>query len=264
MEYPWIKQGLTDDGRLAVSFEDVQSANDGDTCISCITHYAIKDISGAVCIDVGADLGWWARFCKYVNSTSRVYAFEPNPATFPSLEKFSSETFHVFNSAVSDTNGLINMEFEDSNSNSRNNTGSPVKTQKLDFIFDSVDTVSIIKIDTEGHDITIVKSLQPFFQRIQTLIFEFTTHWSGSGHDDCITNSVDALKLVYNAYPYVYIASRRSFPTLYRITDEDHILLLVLVFMNRSLQVDIVCSVNSIENIKLKEDIDFLEDNTCI
>lgn len=264
MEYPWIKGGMTDDDRLAVSFDDVVSANDGDTCISCITHSAIKDVSGAVCIDVGADLGWWARFCKYVNGTSHVYAFEPNPATFPSLEKFSSDTFHVFNSAVSDTSGEINMEFEDSNSNSRSNTGTAVSTQKLDFIFDSVDTVSIIKIDTEGHDITIVRSLQPYFSRIQTLIFEFTTYWSGIDHDDCIKNSADALNMVYNAYPYVYIVSRRTFPILFRITDEDHISLLVLLFMKSKLQVDIVCSVNPIDNIEVKDDINFLKAYHCI
>ena len=151
----------TDDKRMCVSFDNIESSNDGDACISCVTHYVLKDLSGAVCIDVGADLGWWALFCKYVKQAAHVYAFEPNPASFSILDKHSSDTFHTFNSAVSITDGEIYMDFLGSNSNSRTNTGSRVKTLKLDFIFDSVDIINIIKIDTEGYDLVIVKALEP-------------------------------------------------------------------------------------------------------
>ena len=231
MDYPWIKNMTTDDKRLCVSFNEIESSNDGDTCISCVTHDLLKDLSGAVCVDVGADIGWWGLFCRYIKPAARVYAFEPNPNSFSILEKHSSDTFHVFNSAVSNTNGEIHMDFHGSNSNSRSNTGSLVKTVKLDFIFDSVDTVNLIKIDTEGHDIIIVKSLEPFFSRIQALIFEFTVYWNGTSADDCIQNSLDALELVYDRYAYIYIASRRSFPKLFHITDRDNLMPIVTCLM---------------------------------
>jgi FkbM family methyltransferase len=256
----------TEDERLCVSFNGVESGNDGDTCISCITHSLLKDLSGsAVCIDVGADIGWWGLFCKYVNDKAHVYAFEPNPTSFSILSKRSSDTFNVFNSAVSDREGEIHMDFQGSNSNSRGNTGTLVKKMKLDFIFDSVDTVKLIKIDTEGHDIIIVKSLEPFFSRINTIIFEFTVYWNGSDDNDCIKNSIEALELVYNRYPYVYIASRRSFPPkLCRITDIDNLMPICILLKQLSLQVDIVCSMSPIPSIEVTIDTDFLENFTIV
>lgn len=249
----------TDDKRLCVSFNNIESSNDGDTCISCVTHYLLKDLSGAVCIDVGADIGWWGLFCKYINNTVQVYAFEPNPTSFSILDKHSSDTFHAFNSAVSNKDGEIRMDFHGSNSNSRTKTGSLVKTLRLDFIFDSVDTVNLIKIDTEGHDIIIVKSLEPFFSRIQTLIFEFTVYWNGNHTNECIQNSLDSLQLVYDRYSYVYIASRRTIPKLFYITDKDNLLPIVTSLMRIGLQVDIVCSQTAIGGLELLEDNDFLE-----
>ena len=109
MDYTWIKNMTTDDERLCVSFNDIESSNDGDTCISCVTHYLLKDLSGAVCIDVGADIGWWGLFCKYIKQSAHVYAFEPNPTSFSRLDKHSSDTFHTFNCAVSNKDGEIHM-----------------------------------------------------------------------------------------------------------------------------------------------------------
>jgi hypothetical protein len=181
------------------------------------------------------------------------------------LGKRSSDTFHIFNTAVSDRDGEINMDFQGSNSNSRDNTGTLVKTMKLDFIFDSVNTVDIIKIDTEGHDIIIVKSLEPFFSRINTIIFEFTVYWSGADDNECIKNSIDALELVYHRYPYVYIASRRSFPPkLCRVSNVDNLMPICVLLMNLSLQVDIVCSITPIASIEVTKDTDFLEDFTVV
>jgi FkbM family methyltransferase len=263
MDYTWIKNMTTDDERLCVSFNDIESSNDGDTCISCVTHYLLKDLSGAVCIDVGADIGWWGLFCKYIKQSAHVYAFEPNPTSFSRLDKYSSDTFHTFNCAVSNKDGEIHMDFHGSNSNSRDNTGSLIKTLKLDFIFDSVDIINIIKIDTEGHDIIIVKSLEPFFSRIQTIIFEFTVYWNGGNRDECIKNSLDALELVYDRYEYLYIVSRRSYPKLFRITDRDNLMPIITLLM-RGIQVDIVCSQTAIGDIELLDDTDFLEDYRTI
>lgn len=262
MDYHWITNMTTEDERLCVSFNDVESGNDGDTCISCITYSLLKDLSGsAVCIDVGADIGWWGLFCKYVNDKAHVYAFEPNPSSFSILSKRSSDTFHIFNTAVSDTDGEIHIDFQGSNSNSRANTGTLVKKMKLDFIFDSVDNIHLIKIDTEGHDIIIVKSLKPFFSRINTIIFEFTVYWNGADDNDCIKKSIEALELVCNSYPYVYIASRRSFPPkLCRITDTSNIMPICVLLMQLSLQVDIVCSMSPIPSIEVTIDTDFLTD----
>jgi FkbM family methyltransferase len=264
MDYPWIKNMTTDDKRLCVSFGSIESSNDGDTCISCVTHYLLKDLSGAVCVDVGADIGWWGLFCKYITPSAQVYAFEPNPTSFSMLDKHRSDTFHVFNSAVSNMDGEIHMDFHGSNSNSRSNTGSLVKTVTLDFLFDSVDIINIIKIDTEGHDIIIVRSLEPFFSRIQTIIFEFTVYWNGKDPTECIQKSIDALELVYDRYRHLYIASRRSVPKLFRITDRDNIMPIVTSLMRLGLQVDIVCSQTTVGGIEILKDDDFLENYRAV
>ena len=57
----------------------------------------------------------------------------------------------------------------------------------------------------------------------------------------------------------MYIASRRSYPKLFRITDKDNLMPIIRSFMTIGFQVDIVCSQTAIGDIELLEDNDFLE-----
>jgi FkbM family methyltransferase len=251
----WIK---TTNGFYYVSFNGITTSNDGDSCISCITHEAISDISGAVCIDIGADLGWWSLFCKEYNPTSIIHAFEPNPSTYEILRDYAGHTFHVYNKAVSNSNSTLRIEFNDSSSHSRSNTGEVVQTTTLDFILEDIPRVDIIKIDTEGHDIIIVHSLERFFTKINTLIFEFTTYWYGDNRDDCIQKSLNALELVGKFYPYIYILCRNRYLRAIHITDHDNFLPIIVLLYNSHIQVDIVCTMQPIKSLSIIEDDAFL------
>jgi FkbM family methyltransferase len=260
---PWIRKMEKDDDGYCVVFNDIMSHNDGDVCISSITHTVLKDASG-VCIDVGADIGWWGLFCKYISPSSKVYAFEPNPKSFEKLQAHSDGTFHVYNTAVSEMDGDILMEFEGSNSNSRSNTGIKVKTQRLDFIFNEVDYVELIKIDTEGHDLIIVNSLERYFNKIRCIIFEFSVNWFGRTPNECVQNSLDALETLSKNYKYMYLVSRRGIPTLFRITDTDNFVPIIIVLRDCKIQIDIVCSVCEIKDVNIKDDLDFLKNPASI
>jgi FkbM family methyltransferase len=258
MEAPdWIR---TNNNSNYVKFNDIISSNDGDACISCVTYEKIRDVSGAVCIDIGADLGWWSLFCKEYNSTSIIHAFEPNPETYSTLQKYYTDTFNVYNMAVSNNNTPLLIEFSDSNSHSRGNTGESVECTTIDFIFDKVSKIDIIKIDTEGHDIIIVKSLERFFNRIDTIVFEFTVYWYGNNKNECIQKSLDSLELVSKFYPYIYILCRNEQLQAIQIKDIDNFLPVIVSLYNNHLQVDIVCTLKPISSLNIIDEDMFLED----
>jgi FkbM family methyltransferase len=253
----WIK---THNNLHYVYFNNIISSNDGDACISCVTHEKIHNLSAPVCIDIGADLGWWSLFCREYNATSIIHAFEPNPVTYTSLQQYESDIFSLYNMAVSNNSASILIEFDDSSSHSRGDTGVRVKTTTLDFIFDKTHKVDIIKIDTEGHDIIIVSSLEKYFHRINTLIFEFTTYWNGSNRDECIKNSLDALELVSKFYPYIYILCRNASLTAIQITDISNFLPVIVLLYNNHYQVDILCTSQSITSLNIINEDMFLSD----
>ena len=252
---PWLTY---DCGGYYINFRDVTSKNDGDACISCITHEVTKDVSGAVCIDVGADAGWWSLFCKEYNPSSIIHAFEPNPARVEDLQQNVSNTFTFYNKAVSNTNSTIHINFNDSNSHSRDNSGEIVETTTLDFILDRVPEVQIIKIDTEGHDITIVGSLEKYFNIINTIVFEFTVYWYGANKNECLQKSLDILELIHKEYPYVYILSRHSCLRAFQIHDIDNAMPIVMALYNNHLQVDIACTKQAITSLEILDEHELL------
>ena len=245
-------------GAYYIKFGDIESKNDGDACISCITNEAIMGVPGPICIDVGADNGWWSLFCKEYNASSILHAFEPNPARVEKLQNYTSNTFSFYNKAVSNTNSTIRIDFNDSNSHSRNDYGEIVETTTLDFILDTVSKVNIIKIDTEGHDIIIVRSLERYFNIIDTIVFEFTVYWCGADKNDCLQKSIDILELINAHYPYIYILCRNKSLMAFQIHDIDNFLPIVMSLYNNHIQVDIACTKQPIKSLKVLDENELL------
>jgi FkbM family methyltransferase len=251
---PW----LAHNGIYYIKFAEVLSKNDGDACISCVTHEAILDVSGPVCIDVGADAGWWSLFCKEYNPSSIIHAFEPNPERVVTLQAYASPTFNFYNKAVSDTSTTIRIDFNDSNSHSRDLSGDIVETTTLDFILETVPKVDIIKIDTEGHDIIIVRSLEPHFNRIKSLIFEFTVYWYGASKTECLQKSIEILEILHQNYPYIYILCRNTSLKAFHITDIDNAMPIVMSLYNNHIQVDIACTREKITSLEILDETELL------
>lgn len=128
-------------------------------------------------IDIGAHTGNMS--VAYSLFAEKVVSFEPNPATFEVLEKNSqlNPNIHPFNYAVSDEEGPLTFHYSD---NGFCNGGFATRTQfgvgvtghkvPIDvwainfekFIQENnieVGNISLIKIDAEGHDKDILKTL---------------------------------------------------------------------------------------------------------
>jgi len=242
---PWIVPiDGNGDPRFGVKTRHLISANDGDVCISFLTYVLLKGKKNPYIIDIGVDEGWWSFFAIDTNPSVRIDAFEPNPHSVEMLRPFLTETpqINLYPYAVSDKVGTIPFVLSKSQSNSRVEGETCVEIPCVllkDFIGDK--RVDLIKIDTEGHDLTILRSIHSLLPQIESIIFEFSVYWYGETRDSCVSQSIEELKYLRSKYKHMFIVSRRSNPPeLTRIRNEA-IEYLVNYFYNKN-QVDIFVS----------------------
>lgn len=243
---------------MAVKVGDLVSFNDGDVCISVLTDEQLRKAGATpVCVDVGADVGWWTSFCLRQSPGARIYTFEPNPHSFKDLEHRFKEDSRVqlFNKAVSNTNDQeLLFEFSGPLSNSRAENGTNVvQTTTLDFIFDKHPTIHLLKIDTEGHELPILKGLVPHFKKIDSIVFEFTPRWY-EGHKRVVIEQLQSLLMtLLEEYGCIYTVSRRGTPTLTKIDSEEGVYHLLMSSWSQSKQTDIFCCRGAVESVKVLE-----------
>jgi len=134
-------------------------------------------------IDVGANVGHYtARMSRLVGAAGRVLAFEPVPKTFRLLAAnarlFAHENVTLLNVAVSQRATLSGIEVPSIQSGAylAHLTGSTTGLQVLCLSLDSLQlphSVSLIKIDAEGHELAVLKGMEKLLQRDRpTLIVE--------------------------------------------------------------------------------------------
>ena len=119
-------------------------------------------------IEIGANIGTETiGFCDIVNRKGMVYAFEPVPDNLNSLKQIQKEQNHLklYPYAVSNTNGKANFILPPpalSGIGSITNQASKkdsieIDTFKLDFFLKDFKTIKLITIDTEGHELMVLK-----------------------------------------------------------------------------------------------------------
>lgn len=241
----------------AVKVGDILSYNDGDVCISVLTYEQLAKHAEPVCIDIGADVGWWTSFCLKYSVGAKLFTFEPNPQSFKDLEnRLQGESrVQLFNKAVSDSNDQeLLFEFDGPLSNSREKNGThAVQTTTLDFLFEKHPTIHLLKIDTEGHELPILKALVPHFKKIDSMVFEFTPRWYG-GHKRVVVENLQSLLMtLLEEYGCIYTVSRRGIPTLTKIDSEEGVYHLLVSSWSQSKQTDIFCCRGAIESVKIVE-----------
>jgi FkbM family methyltransferase len=242
--YPWISFIQDElDPRYGVKVGKLISANDGDVTNSIVTKKIIQTNGEKYVIDIGADEGWWAFFCLEMNPKTTVDAFEPNPISYKKLKEQLEEypSFHLHNVAVSDKNGTIPFSLGGEQSHSRTEHGDiqiPCKPL-MDYVKDR--TVDLMKIDVEGHELTILHSLHPYINQFNAIIFEFTTHWYGNTREECINRSIEELFFLKNHYKYMQTLSRRTNIELMDLEEED-IIPFVKQCYEKKIQTDILVS----------------------
>ena len=245
MSYPWIIDfDSPGDPRKGIQIKHIRSGNDGDVCNSCVTYEILKGTDTKYCVDIGVDEGWWSLFAANSNLNCKIDAFEPNEISFSALKPYidSQKQITLHNLAVSDSFGILPFTVKGGESNSRIDSETYVACDRIDrFIKDK--TVNLIKIDTEGHDIIILKTLHPYLKQIEAIIFECTVYWYGKSKEECIQTTLDELLYLKLQYAYMYILSRRGNPILTSLHTEASIKDFINLSYTNSYQVDIlVCN----------------------
>ena len=239
----------------AVRIGDLISFNDGDVCNAACTERLLAAGVAPICVDIGVDKGWWSTFCLAHAPTAHVYAFEPNPISFPALKEHFAEAIAagrltLVPKAVSSSATTLPLWLDGGCSHSRGGSGggsgptepTVVETTTLDFLFEAHPRIDLLKMDTEGHELTILKGLAPHLGKIGSLIFEFTVYWYGTTKAECMSRSYEMLERIMAEFPYVYTFSRRGPPVLTRIESVEDVHQLVHAWYNHHFQTDILAT----------------------
>lgn len=139
-------------------------------------------------IDIGAQTGNMS--VAYSLFADKVYSFEPNPATFEVLEKNSLVNTNIipFNFAVTDEVGPLTFHYSD---RGFCNGGFATRTHRgigvtghvipidvyginlVEFIDEEnidIQDLSLVKIDAEGHDKEIIKTIRPILEKYKPIL----------------------------------------------------------------------------------------------
>jgi FkbM family methyltransferase len=142
-----------------------------------------KPFEGALCVDIGANIGacalrWWTG-----NKTGPIYCFEPHPDSYKRLLKNirlnQASNIHAEQAAVSDRCGAV--ELAGAVHSTMLSTlpqgvrGIPVSCVSLDAWAArlGIGPIDLCKIDVEGHEVQVLKGARETLPQIRRLIVEF-------------------------------------------------------------------------------------------
>lgn len=145
-------------------------------------------------VDIGANIGRYSSMVKSIAPLSRVYALEPHPMTFFSLQKAAEQNgFSAFNVAAGDSGGLLELfDYADNDGSEHASLffdvigkihKSPVTSHKVrvttldNFVAEhSIGSIDLLKIDTEGNELAVLRGGVNclYSKKIHVIQFEFT------------------------------------------------------------------------------------------
>ena len=150
-----------------------------------------------IVLDIGAHKGEFLNHIKKIKSIRKVYSLEPQKKIFNELLKeIDNKKFFAYNIAISNNNGKQKMQINDfsmTSTLSKLNEKSKyykiknliignkkkkfefIKTEKLDFFIKKrkLKNIDLLKIDTEGHELNVVKSGLKTLKKTKYLLVEF-------------------------------------------------------------------------------------------
>ena len=151
---------------------------------------------GDIVVDLGGNIGIFNRWA-YQQGAEKVISFEPDRRYFELLKKNSDPKSILFNSAVNDKIGEVqlfesshlggsNILFEDSNSNKYN-----VKSYTLDHLFDSnlIQKIDFLKIDVEGSEHLVFQGISDEnLKKVKFIAMEY--HHCNFNYDEALRNTL--------------------------------------------------------------------------
>jgi FkbM family methyltransferase len=149
--------------------------------------------------DVGANVGRWTSMLAEANPRCVVHAFEPSPSTFRNLAaRFSgSAQVKVWQAGLGDAEG--SCQFNDYGENSvlssfasrRKSIGMeperlievPIRTLDGFCAQEKITGVDLVKIDTEGYEMAVLRGMQSALQSrsVALIQFEYGGTWLDAG-----------------------------------------------------------------------------------
>jgi FkbM family methyltransferase len=137
---------------------------------------------GDVCLDVGANFGWYTTlFRKFCGASGEVHAFEPVPATFNQLKRncsLISEGQNVFinNLALGDRKGEIEVNCFEGLSSGHASISTQGRSDTTAFrcemvtldsylVEKDISRVHIVKVDIEGAELMFLKGAERLFRQ---------------------------------------------------------------------------------------------------
>lgn len=155
-----------------------------------VARFLLKN--GGSVIDGGAHIGYYTRMFSETleNSRGTVWSFEPNPYIFRLLKKYSRHTKNVvvFQQALSDQNGEVSFYLKPfslrEDSTTEISCKDPchkkvlVKTMAIDHLIrQGLKNVKLIKLDVEGHELTVLRGAEKTLLNFQPwIIFEYVCY----------------------------------------------------------------------------------------
>ncbi len=140
-------------------------------------------------IDVGCNRGQYS-FTWVGLEDVKVFAFEPNKELFAYLKQYESDKFKVFDNAVGTEEGIqkFNIGENDATSSLKNFAKDytalsyshtiDVNVIRLDNFFkaNGIEEIEHIKIDAQGSDLDVLKSMGEYIHKTKSIMIEaFTT-----------------------------------------------------------------------------------------
>jgi FkbM family methyltransferase len=258
MQQPWLTWfEYPGDSRPGVKIRSIITANDGDICLASVTEIILKDETNSpLIVDIGFAQGWWSCFCcEYFPSTVAI-GFEPNETSYQeallNIQPYPQIQLH--NLAISDHFGVLPFCINGEESNSRISEIDATTFVACDtlnkYIGDK--TVTMLKIDTEGHDMIILQSILPYIEQIKNLVFELSVHWYDSDKSMAVGKSFELLTNLRSQYKNIFGLSRRGIPTLYTFLSQEDILWFLNVAWSFKYQIDIFCTNSDCASIQKK------------
>ena len=148
---------------------------------------------GGVVLDVGSNEGAYAALVRKYNLDVQVYCFEPHPVTFAKLkEKCKDLSIESLNLGVGNSVGQLTLyDYAENDGSSHASLHREVfdhihHAQLVshqvpmicldDFVLEKrIDTVKLLKIDTEGHEFSVLKGFARHIgeNKVEMIQFEF-------------------------------------------------------------------------------------------
>lgn len=145
-----------------------------------------------VVVDVGANLGQFNFFCRHYLGSPRVLSVEPISSCFRLLELNSGDPFDCVNAAVAPIAGEISLHVaRDSQLSSvipddGGDYGVPISVESLplDSLLEErcVDRIDLLKIDTEGSEMDVLRSGVRALERCDAVLVEMSVFRKSSGN----------------------------------------------------------------------------------